>query len=330
MTKDELNVIIPALMEEVDHRMSDHKADIQRVSLSVSELMVRVLAVESAAAEFESSKGELSELKDDIRTAGVELSKVCKEVQTDFDTLSGTLTTKVNDKLSTIKDGRDGRDGMGGPPGETGPPGRQGEAGLTGLQGPPGVQGERGFDGKGGPPGPPGPIGEKGASGAQGLQGPGGERGFDGKLGPPGPKGDIGAAGEPGIVGNTGLPGPQGDPGPTGPVGPVVRFVGHDAIGFIRAVHPDGEEVIIQVAPLQKGNWSADETYVTGDTVTHNGSRWRCIVNEARDEPGTSASWHLDVQRGQRGSRGRDGKDASVEDVALQAATMLKAEIDSE
>lgn len=330
MTKDELNVIIPVLMEEVDHRMSSATGEIKRLSTGVSELIARLIVLESTVAEVESVKSEWSGVQNELRAVREGLEKTGDDVLAECDMLAENLTAKVNDKLSTVKDGRDGRDGITGPPGETGPPGRQGDAGATGLQGPPGIQGERGFDGK---VGLRGPTGDKGDSGTQGLQGPKGEqgeRGFDGKLGPVGQKGDQGPQGEQGVIGNVGPPGPQGDIGQTGAEGPVVRIEDHDMLGFIKAIHPDGTDIIIQVAPVQKGNWSAEERYSVGDTVTHNGSRWRCIVGNRQDEPGTSAAWHLDVQRGQRGSRGRDGKDAAIEDVALQAATILKSEIDSE
>jgi len=119
----------------------------------------------------------------------------------------GSLMRRIEERLASVKDGRDGKDGEPGPQGEQGPPGERGEQGIPG---------ERGLDGKDGEPGPqgergePGPAGEKGEQGEQGLSGARGEQGepgAQGERGEQGPPGERGEPGERGLDGKDAYPG---------------------------------------------------------------------------------------------------------------------------
>lgn len=93
------------------------------------------------------------------------------------------VTAKVDEKLSSLRDGRDGPPGERGPAGPDGPPGREGPAGERGEAGPPGIQGEMGIQGPAGPPGEQGLAGNDGANGEPGPQGMPGPQGLAGPTG---------------------------------------------------------------------------------------------------------------------------------------------------
>ena len=125
----------------------------------------------------------------------------------------------------------------GGQPGPQGPKGDKGDKGEQGIQGPQGLQGEKGEQGKKGEQGIQGPQGLKGDKGEQGVQGP---RGLQGEQGIQGPKGDQGEKGD------IGPQGPKGDKGDKGDAGTGLT---------------------------NRGAWTSDSTYNTGDYVFAPGRR---------------------------------------------------------
>lgn len=230
---------------------------------------------------------------------------------------------KIDERLASLKDGRDGAEG---------PPGPQGEPGPAGPPGAPG------------PEGPVGPQGERGLPGEQGL------------MGPAGPQGEPGPAGEPGPVG---APGPQGLAGPTGQIANVktirkgVEYHEHD-LGYWRGGlwlatkdvrQPPGEDLSWKLvvngidpesfrmsysqdgdigtfsfalsdgtskefracfSPVRHlGAWEENTEYTLNDEIAFNGCTWRALRSTMSQPPGED--WRLVSQRGKSGPRGVDG-----------------------
>lgn len=327
MKKEDLQLIVPALMEEVDHRMEPVHQQLQVFSKATDTLAVEIGSLQDSISTLTQDRELFEESRLEVDRTLQKLQAFAKALAAQSEQFVAESMEKIDQAIARVRDGRDGRDGAPGPAGPSGPAGPQGEPGpigpigLSGMQGPPGPQGDPGASITG-PPGDRGPQGEHGLQGSPGERGPQGERGFDGPQGPVGEKGFKGEKGDPGELGPQGLQGPPGEQGETGG---FVRFE-EAGIGFINAIHPDGTEVTLKIAPVHFGNWSAQTMYDLGHIVTHNGSRWRSIVDGNNEEPGNSASWHLDVQRGQRGSRGRDGRDAVKEEIIAEVVAILKAE----
>jgi hypothetical protein len=151
----------------------------------------------------------------------------------------------------------------------------------AGQQGPPGPQGEPG------PQGPTGPQGPKGDPGAIGPQGPKGDTGATGATGPQGPAGPQGPQGAMGATGATGATGPQGPIGPQGPQGPQGN------VGPQGSVGPQGPKGL-----NWQGAWDASTNYVTDDAVSHLGSSWRAVRDNANVTPVEGADWTIVAQKG--------------------------------
>lgn len=249
----------------------------------------------------------------------------------------GAADSQITEKLSSL---RDGRDGAPGPAGEPGPVGPEGPPGPPGPIGPQGLQGEVG---------PQGPQGEVGPQGEIGLQGPPGE------IGPQGLRGEVGPAGEPGAQG---LPGPQGLAGPPGLITPAVTLrdgveYQEGTIGTYRggvwqawrdtkglpiedggwkllangvaeislATEVTGESAAFLIELSDKtvickeielalvkhqGTWEADREYKLNNEVAWNGSTWRALRSTRGVEP-PGEDWRLVAQRGKSGPRGDPG-----------------------
>lgn len=99
---------------------------------------------------------------------------------------------KIDNKLATVRDGRDGADGapgrdgidgINGRDGTDGAAGRDGADGVNGKDGVPGADGRDGIDGKDGLPGADGKDGEAGRDGLDGRDGTDGKDGRDGADG---------------------------------------------------------------------------------------------------------------------------------------------------
>ena len=71
------------------------------------------------------------------------------------------------------------------------------------------------------------------------------------------------------------------------------------------------------------GVWSADARYMLGDVVTKDDGLWCCSA-ETEEEPGTTASWRLMLQRGKRGLRGKDHTEEIAELRAIIAVLQEK------
>jgi hypothetical protein len=106
-----------------------------------------------------------------LETMAAESRATIAELRAEITELRAAAFEKIDAKLATVRDGRDGD------------PGPQGERGFPGERGEPGPRGERGLDGRDGRDGDMGPQGERGLQGERGEMGPQGERGLDGRDG---------------------------------------------------------------------------------------------------------------------------------------------------
>lgn len=152
--------------------------------------------------------------------------------------LHSELSARVDARLATVKDGRDGIDG------KDGKDGLNGKDGANGIDGKPGAPGEKGDPGKDGRDGKDGLDGKDGSDGRdadeesiaervfamvwdrrddlRGEKGDPGRDGIDGKDGLPGKDGARGDPGEPGrdgLDGKDGIDGRDGKDGTPGPRG---------------------------------------------------------------------------------------------------------------
>jgi hypothetical protein len=258
-------------------------------------------------------------------------------LKTEVELMLGAADSRITEKLSSLRDGRDGA------------PGPAGEPGPVGPEGPPGPPGPAGLQGDVGPQGPPGEIGP---------QGPQGEVGPQGEAGPPG---EMGLRGE---VGPAGEPGPQGQPGPAGQAGPqglIAQAVtlrdgleyqegtvgtyrggvwqawrdvkgppiedggwrllanGVADVALIPSTSGESVSFVIELADQtlvsreielalvrHMGTYDPDREYRLNDEIAWNGSTWRALRSTKGVEP-PGEDWRLVAQRGKSGPRGDPG-----------------------
>jgi hypothetical protein len=258
-------------------------------------------------------------------------------LKTEVELMLGAADSRITEKLSSLRDGRDGAPGPAGEPGPVGPEGPPGPPGPAGLQGEVGPQGPPGEVGPQGPPGEVGPQGEAGPQGEMGL------------------RGEVGPAGE---AGPQGLPGPQGLAGPAGLVAPAVtlrdgleyqegtigtyrggvwqawrdtkglpvedggwRLLANGVADVALIPSTSGESVsfVIELADqtlISKevelalvrhlGTYDPDREYRLNDEIAWNGSTWRALRSTRGVEP-PGEDWRLVAQRGKSGPRGDPG-----------------------
>ncbi len=77
----------------------------------------------------------------------------------------------------------------------------------------------------------------------------------------------------------------------------------------IRLMYGDqSEEASFRVpVPLYRETYRADEEYLHGDMVTHDGCIWHCRTDRPKGMPGRSDEWRLAVKRGGDGRPGKPG-----------------------
>jgi hypothetical protein len=334
--REELNALglsVRALQQVVDSMREADTAQFAAVGEKLAEMSARMteldnksvnatyvgLAIEKALPKLPDMDGFMAGLAEKV------------------DLMLGAADSQITEKLSSLRDGKDGRDGD---------PGPQGEPGPVGPEGPPGPPGPIGPQGDIGPQGPPGPQGE------MGLQGPPGETGLRGEAGPPG---EIGPAGEPGPQGQ---PGPAGQTGPQGLLAPAVTLrdgleYQEGTIGTYRGglwqawrdtkglpiedggwrllangvaeaeivMSATGKTATIMLAMADntlithelelalvehQGTWDAEREYTLNNEVAWNGSTWRALRSTKGVEP-PGEDWRLVAQRGKSGPRGDPG-----------------------
>jgi hypothetical protein len=219
----------------------------------------------------------------------------------------------LEQRMSSVRDGKDGPQG---------PPGERGADGLHGKDGAPGLNGAMGLKGDKGDPGVDGAKGMDGLHGKDGAPGKDGERGADGPKGDPGVDGKPGVDGAPGRDGRDGMPGTPGERGMDGLHGKD----GLDGFGFddLDVVH-DGERTvtftftkgaqvktfpIVFDVPLFRGVFTEGKSYDSGDLVQFGGNMYYAQRQTAQKpaENGEGAKdWKLAVRRGREGKEGPRG-----------------------
>lgn len=113
------------------------------------------------------------------------------------------------------------------------------------------------------------------------------------------------------MTGARGLEGPQGPAGPSGATREDLEALAMRMLDdLLSRATIDGRTLTIGKrqfelpTPLWKGLWREGADYLTGDTVTWNGSSYICQEAGTRDRPGgTSGGWGLMVRQGRDGSR---------------------------
>ena len=100
---------------------------------------------------FKSVSNSVSEVKAMQQRKAAEnvqlVIQALKKIESDIQDKYDGVTTVIEKRVSSIKDGRDGRDGVDGKAGKDGRPGRDGATGLRGIDGVNGVNGVDGDDG---------------------------------------------------------------------------------------------------------------------------------------------------------------------------------------
>ena len=100
---------------------------------------------------FKSVSNSVSEVKAMQQRKAAEnvqlVIQALKKIESDIQDKYDGVTTVIEKRVSSIKDGRDGRDGVDGKAGKDGRPGRDGATGLRGIDGKNGVDGVDGDDG---------------------------------------------------------------------------------------------------------------------------------------------------------------------------------------
>jgi hypothetical protein len=228
----------------------------------------------------------------------------------------------LEQRMATVRDGKDG---------PKGPPGERGADGLHGKDGAPGLNGAMGLKGDKGDPGVDGAKGMDGLHGKDGAPGKDGERGADGPKGDPGADGKPGVDGAPGRDGRDGMPGTPGERGMDGLHGKDGKDGLHgkdglDGFGFddLDVVH-DGERTvtftftkgerqktfpIVFDVPLFRGVFTEGKSYDSGDLVQFGGNMYYAQRQTAQKpaENGEGAKdWKLAVRRGREGKEGPRG-----------------------
>lgn len=131
---------------------------------------------------------------------------------------------RVEARLASVRDGKDGEQGPPGVDGRDGEPGTPGRDGIDGRDGEAGSPGRDGIDGR---DGEPGRDGIDGKDGEQGEQGPPGRDGIDGK------DGEQGAPGRDGVDGKDGRDGKDAYPGEArGLYDPEASYRSLDVVSF--------------------------------------------------------------------------------------------------
>jgi hypothetical protein len=116
------------------------------------------------------------------------------------------------------------------------------------------------------------PAAREALTGAPGAQGDPGPQGIPGPQGLQGAKGDPGSQGAKGDQGPQGIPGTPGEDGDTGPMGQSFSW---------------------------KGAWSAGESYLPRDTVSHQGSSYvATAANSNLVPPSNPGSWSVLAAKG--------------------------------
>ncbi len=199
--------------------------------------------------------------------------------------------------------------------------------GAVGPIGPQGAEGVRGQDGR---------DGKDGSSGAAGVEGKAGEKGLDGKDGRDGREGKDGRDGANGRDALDIEILPAVDETKSYPRGTWAQYKGgiakFDGVSWkmliegpaeargiasmeladtddprVKSVHVkftdgmvDSSRIRFKGIQLFKGVHESG-TYEQGDTVTHGGSQWVCMVESTKETPGASHDWQLSVKRGKDG-----------------------------
>ncbi len=181
-----------------------------------------------------------------------------------------------------------------------------------------------------------GPQGAEGVRGQDGREGKAGEKGIDGKDGRDGREGKDGRDGSPGRDALDIEILPAVDETKAYPRGTWAQYKGgiakFDGVSWkmlidgpaeargiasveladtddprVKSVHVkftdgmvDSSRIRFKGIQLFKGVHESG-TYEQGDTVTHGGSQWVCIVESTKETPGASHDWQLSVKRGKDG-----------------------------
>lgn len=264
------------------------------------------------------ARGDLNLVRDQAAAIIAAASARVAEAEAKLD----LLTQKIEQRISTVRDG------------EIGPPG---EPGAGGLAGEPGPKGERGQDGA---------PGERGLDGTVGAPGPCGE------PGPAGPRGEPGPQGEPGLPGAQGERGMAGDPGPEGPAGklPVVRewidgvYYEGDVVTFAgasyqalkdtgrepphadwRCIAAPGRDGLDGRSFAVKGTWDEQAAYAALDVVATGGASFVA----RRDNPGAcpGEGWQLLAAQGKRGQPGERGSAGAKGERGVAGPSVISATI---
>ena len=276
---------------------------------------------------------ELALAKRDAVIANLERRNL--ELETEVRNVVAGLVAKVEERVASLKDGKDGKDGIDGKDGVDGKDGKDGKDGINGENGIAGKDGKDGVDGKDGAAGKDGKDGIDGMHGLPGPQGETGEKGIPGDDGAPGKDGKDGtglagafidrggflvltlSSGEVvrldcvvGKDGADGLPGKEGKNGKDGKDG-------RDGLGFEDIIIEDDGKQSITIKFIRGdttierkvtfpvlvycGVYEEGKEYQKGNCVTWGGSLYHC--NEMTvEKPGSgSKDWTLAVKRGADG-----------------------------
>jgi integrin beta 3 len=215
---------------------------------------------------------DLAALASEHRAQMAELRLSTDGLMRTLEQRADAVFARIEERISSVKDGADGQEGPQGPAGD---PGLDGKEGPQGPRGEPGADGRGieaveidasgnllakftdgeqitlgrvvGADGKDGEPGPKGDRGEVGPAGKEGPEGPEGrpgKDGLDGALGPQGERGLPGERGDPGEKGDPGDMGRQGEHGLPGKDG-LDGAAGRDGVGMAGAfINRSGELIL--------------------------------------------------------------------------------------
>ncbi len=184
-----------------------------------------------------------------------------------------------------------------------------------GAVGPQGIEGSRGKDGR------DGASGEKGIDGKDGRDGREGKDGRDGANGRDAldieiltavdeskayPRGTW-AQYKGGIAKFDGVSWKMLIEAPTEPRGIASVELSDTDDPRVKSVHIKFTDGMVESSRIRfKGiqlfrGVHESGTYEQGDTVTHGGSQWVCMVESTKETPGTSHDWQLSVKRGKDG-----------------------------
>jgi hypothetical protein len=260
-----------------------------------------------------SGTNELADMLKTVEKSALAVSEAITSARQDVSNLTSATADEVNrrldearakvdERLASLKDGRDGAEG---------PPGPQGEPGPAG------------------PPGAPGPEGPVGPQGAAGEPGPMGQPGPQGQAGQPGQLTNVVTIRNGVDYGEHTLGYWRGGlwlatkdvrqpPGEDLSWKLVVN--GLDPQSFCMDYSQDGETGTFEFAlsdgtkksfqacfsPVRHlGAWETDIEYSLNDEVAFNGCTWRALRPTTSQPP--SEDWRLVSQRGKSGPRGESG-----------------------